>query len=99
MKDRLARWFRRGGTPDASASRWAGSSMLPSQYASTGFAADSRWGPPGLGDEQRWLRQFHASRRWAIWGVLLGALVGALLFAPAQWLAAAVRSTSRWANW
>ena len=94
MKDRLARWFRRGGTPDASASRWAGSSMLPSQYASTGFAADSRWGPPGLGDEQRWLRQFHASRRWAIWGVLLGALVGALLFAPAQWLAAAVQQAT-----
>lgn len=102
MKIALGRLFRRRPRGGDDASRWssasvlggdsryAGASQLPSQFSSTSFGLDSRWGGPGIGDEQRWLRQFHASRRWAIWGVLLGALVGLLLFAPAQWLTGAL---------
>jgi general secretion pathway protein N len=60
----------------------------------------TRWWPagprPGPGgsrsagapaDDQRWQRARHAGRRWAAWGVALGVLVGAVINAPAQWLA------------
>jgi len=32
--------------------------------------------------------------RWSLWGVVLGAVLGTLLFAPASWLAGAVREAS-----
>ena len=35
----------------------------------------------------RWQRARHAGRRWAAWGVALGVVVGAVVNAPAQWLA------------
>ncbi|HEU4459202.1 MAG TPA: type II secretion system protein N [Methylibium sp.] len=38
----------------------------------------------------RWQRARAAGRRWAIWGALLGAMVGLIVFAPAAWLASAV---------
>jgi len=45
-------------------------------------------------DERRWQRARAASRRWAAWGVVLGAVVGGLAQAPAQWLADALRQGS-----
>ena len=54
----------------------------------------TRAGPGGLSRsagtaaaDQRWQRARHAGRRWAAWGVALGAVVGAVINAPAQWLA------------
>ena len=54
----------------------------------------TRAGPGGLSRsagtaaaDQRWQRARHAGRRWAAWGVALGAVVGAAINAPAQWLA------------
>jgi len=40
--------------------------------------------------ELAWQRARNASTRWAIWGVVLGALNGLIVFAPASWLASAV---------
>lgn len=40
--------------------------------------------------DKAWQRAQHAARRWAIGGVLLGGLVGAVAFAPASWLAGAL---------
>jgi len=106
VKAAMGRLFRRRQRGGDGASRWssasvmgndshnADASQLPSQFSSTSFALDSLWSSPGTGDEQRWLRQFHASRRWAIWGVLLGAFFGLLLFAPAQWLTGAVHKVT-----
>jgi general secretion pathway protein N len=37
--------------------------------------------------DQRWQRASRAGRRWAAWGVALGAVAGAVFNAPAQWLA------------
>jgi general secretion pathway protein N len=93
------RWprLRRGSRhPDGSASRWDSSQLAaPTGFGPTAQAADSVWGGGASTDAQRWLRQFHASRRWAIWGLLLGALLGGLLFAPAQWLADALQRASQ----
>lgn len=43
---------------------------------------------------RRWQRQQRAGRRWALWGALLGALLGLLSQAPASWLASAVLQAS-----
>ena len=40
--------------------------------------------------ELAWQRARHASTRWAVWGAVLGALVGVVVFAPASWLAGVV---------
>jgi len=40
--------------------------------------------------ELAWQRARHASTRWAVWGAVLGALVGLVVFAPASWLAGVV---------
>ncbi len=42
----------------------------------------------------RWQRAVHAARRWSVWGMLTGALLGLLAFAPAAWLADWVESSS-----
>lgn len=42
----------------------------------------------------RWRRQQRAGRRWAAWGLALGALLGAATQAPAQWLANALQQAS-----
>lgn len=56
----------------------------------------SRIGPSGFANstlaELAWQRARNASRRWSIWGVVVGALVGLVVFAPATWLARAVSS-------
>ena len=49
---------------------------------------------PTTQERQRWQRAQHAGRRWAVWGVLLGALGAALANAPAQWLADALHQAS-----
>ncbi len=49
---------------------------------------------PATQERQRWQRAQHAGRRWAVWGVLLGALLAALANAPAQWLADALHQAS-----
>ena len=61
-------------------------------WSPSGLGGDSRWF--GLSDDERWRRQLGASRRWAVWGLLLGGSLGMLLFAPAQWLAQAVHSAT-----
>lgn len=38
-------------------------------------------------EDQRWQRARRAGRRWAAWGLALGAAVGVVANAPAQWLA------------
>ncbi len=40
--------------------------------------------------ELAWQRARNASTRWAIWGAVVGVLVGLVLFAPASWLAYAL---------
>jgi general secretion pathway protein N len=40
--------------------------------------------------ELAWQRARNASTRWAVWGAVVGTLVGVVLFAPASWLAGAV---------
>jgi len=40
--------------------------------------------------ELAWQRARNASTRWAVWGAVIGTLVGVVVFAPASWLAAAV---------
>ena len=49
---------------------------------------------PALLERLRWQRAQRAGRRWAVWGVLLGALGAALANAPAQWLADALHQAS-----
>lgn len=44
--------------------------------------------------QQAWDRSRKASLRWAVAGAILGAAVGAVAFAPANWLALAVASAS-----
>lgn len=41
---------------------------------------------PGT-DAGRWRRAQRAGRRWGLWGAVLGVAIGAVLQAPAQWLA------------
>ncbi|MFP5398906.1 MAG: type II secretion system protein N [Gammaproteobacteria bacterium] len=40
--------------------------------------------------ELAWERRRHATRRWALWGILVGALLALPAFAPAAWLARAL---------
>jgi len=40
--------------------------------------------------ELAWQRARNASTRWALWGAVIGTLVGVVVFAPASWLAGAV---------
>jgi general secretion pathway protein N len=40
--------------------------------------------------ELAWQRARRASSRWALWGAVVGTLVGVVAFAPASWLAGAV---------
>ena len=49
---------------------------------------------PATPESQRWQRAQHAGRRWAVWGVLLGALLAGVANAPAQWLADAMQQAS-----
>ena len=44
--------------------------------------------------DRAWQRAQHATRRWAVWGAAVGLLLGALLFAPASWLAGMVHRAS-----
>ncbi|WP_428420148.1 type II secretion system protein N [Methylibium sp.] len=53
----------------------------------------SEWGESTF-EGMRWERARHAGRRWAIWGAVLGGLLGLLAFAPAAWLAAWVERAS-----
>jgi general secretion pathway protein N len=45
---------------------------------------------PGAADDKAWQRAQHAARRWAIGGAAVGALVAAITYAPASWLADAL---------
>lgn len=56
-------------------------------------APTTRWGESTL-EVARWERARKAGARWALWGAVLGALVGLILFAPASWLAGAVANAS-----
>jgi general secretion pathway protein N len=47
-----------------------------------------------LAAERAWQRLQHAARRAALWGVLVGGLLGLVLFAPAGWLASALHRAS-----
>jgi general secretion pathway protein N len=40
--------------------------------------------------ELAWQRARNASTRWAVWGAVIGTLLGVVVFAPASWLAGAV---------
>ncbi|MDT7837598.1 type II secretion system protein N [Aquabacterium sp. OR-4] len=51
-------------------------------------------GTLALRDAGRWRRQQHAGRRWAAWGLALGAVLGAATQAPAQWLAEALQQAT-----
>jgi len=44
--------------------------------------------------DKAWQRAQHATRRWALWGAAAGLLLGALLFAPASWLASSLAQAS-----
>lgn len=58
----------------------------------------SRFAPSGFANstlaEIAWQRARNAARRWGIWGAIVGAIAGLLLFAPASWLARGVASAS-----
>jgi general secretion pathway protein N len=58
------------------------SSAVPSQWQESSFA------------EMAWEQSRSAATRWAVAGVLLGVLVGVVVFAPAAWLAQAVSSAT-----
>jgi len=96
----MARLRPAGRHSPPEASRLGGQStwLAPGDAGSwlpTGLAGDSRWLGLGSVANQRWQRQLAASRRWAVAGALLGALVALVLFAPARWLAAAVAQGSQ----
>ena len=69
-------------------------------FASSSTSSSASSGPPSgwsAGspvDQLRWQRNHRASRRLALWGLLLGAAVGAVLNAPAQWLADRLRQAT-----
>jgi general secretion pathway protein N len=51
--------------------------------------------PPAAAQPDRaWQRAQHATRRWALWGAAVGALLGLLLFLPASWLADRVQQAT-----
>lgn len=54
-----------------------------------GFKASSRWSE-STQEVARWDRIRHASSRWAVWGGIVGLLMGLVAFAPAAWLAKSV---------
>lgn len=54
-----------------------------------GFKASSRWSE-STQEVARWDRIRHASGRWAVWGGILGLVMGLVAFAPAAWLAKSV---------
>ena len=54
----------------------------------------SGWSAGQPVDQLRWQRNHRAGRRWALWGLLLGAAVGVVLNAPAQWLADSLRQST-----
>ena len=68
--------------------RWWPAATRPSLGLGAGAGAGglSRSAGAPLAD-LRWQRARHAGRRWAAWGVALGMVVGAVVNAPAQWLA------------
>ena len=55
--------------------------------------ASTGWSESTLA-EQAWVEARGAASRWAIAGVIFGALAGLVLFAPAAWLAQAVASST-----
>ncbi len=55
--------------------------------------ASTGWSESTLA-EQAWVEARGAGSRWAIAGVIIGALVGLIAFAPAAWLAQAVMSST-----
>ncbi|MFO1217757.1 MAG: type II secretion system protein N [Burkholderiaceae bacterium] len=58
----------------------------------------SRFGGSGFANstlaEIAWQRARNAARRWGIWGAIVGAVVGMIVFAPASWLARGVAAAS-----
>ena len=44
--------------------------------------------------DQHWQRSQRAGRRWALWGSLMGLLLGVAMAAPAPWLASALNQAS-----
>jgi general secretion pathway protein N len=55
--------------------------------------ASTGWSESTLA-EKGWVEARGAAVRWAIVGTIVGVLVGAVLFAPASWLASAIASSS-----
>ncbi len=53
-----------------------------------------RTGAPRPPSDHRWRQRQRASRRWALWGVGAGLLLGLAAAAPAQWLADALDQAS-----
>lgn len=80
-----------------SASQWRPSTWRVSllRRPRDGGAASraSEWGESTY-EGLRWERARHAGRRWAIWGAVLGGLLGVVAFAPAAWFAAWVERAS-----
>jgi len=91
----MARWW--GSRSAATASGDGGARARPSIVAQAVRRAASPAAAAGRGANAqagRWQRQLHASRRWATGGALLGAAAGAVLAAPANWLAGALAQAS-----
>lgn len=56
-----------------------------------GMAVTTRWLESTL-EVARWENMRKAGKRWGKWGVVLGAVLGLILFAPATWLAQGVEN-------
>jgi general secretion pathway protein N len=67
---------------------------LPWRRRGIGTRADALAQAEAALTAQAWQRMHRASRRWALWGALVGALLALVFFAPAAWLAQAVASAS-----
>ncbi|MET0208107.1 MAG: type II secretion system protein N [Burkholderiaceae bacterium] len=74
------------------ASVWRPSTWRASLLRRPG-ARVTEWGESTF-EGLRWERARVAGRRWAVWGALVGGLLGVLVFAPAAWLAGAVERGS-----